>query len=606
VGARRVRGRLTTVTRVRALGLVLALAAPSHSETLAPIVEFLHVGASEGRSLGGHAALRVGDRIFPFQHRTPGILVLDRTDPDAFRWSYGTLQNRTIRSVTLAVSDGDARRLRTRLGTLYVTQREQLETKSALERDRALLTALLHQRRGAGPRFAVRGGAAFFPNGARLALASVGDGAREEPEPSAAAGTLSDAHAERLERLVALDVLARGRHVRPERLRVIENTAPLADLERSALRSFRRHLERAVTRLPHSNRPDWGLALLVTLARLDATNASLARGRLVVVDAPAAAGDRIPTVTAHDRAYATEVWRGATRALADVRASSLSKGVLDERSWSRLEQAGLRVLASHPARAGAILDLPYDASPTEVALLDGLPAPRIDQDAAREALSRTEAALEAWNLTIRETYGYDLLHANCVTALIDVLEDTHAAGIISRRFLGSTGFIPRVAFDRIAASPNASPARIEPSYRRRRLAEMETREARFRVRLREDNVLTTTLRRAPTEQPAFLFFTDATVLARPLYGVANLGVASLQTLGGVLGAPFDGARNLRLGLRGVVASVPELAFFSVRTGRFRYDQDGTRAPRESQASSDGEAEVDDVAVLHDVLLAFEP
>src|SRR2546430_9932806 len=44
-------------------------------------IDYLYVDANEGGSSGGHAGLRVGDDVFHFEYRRPGVLV----DPKSTR-----------------------------------------------------------------------------------------------------------------------------------------------------------------------------------------------------------------------------------------------------------------------------------------------------------------------------------------------------------------------------------------------------------------------------------------------------------------------------------------------------------------------------------------
>jgi hypothetical protein len=584
----------------RWLVAVVALCGAGVAAARPPIVAYLEVGASEGSSLGGHAALRVGDAVFHFQHRAPGLLVLERTDPGSFRWQYGTVQNRTIRSVRLALPDAIAERLRADLGVRYLAQRQHLGVRDALARDRDLLASLASgDRLGMG--VAVRGAAAFFRDGERLDESGVGAASGGAIRAAIASldvacvpalptrivpgvpvetdALVADRERELLERLVALDVLATRRHVLPERLVRVPGALPLTPTERGTLEAFGARLRAAARRLPGSERPDWGLALLVSVARLDAIDASLAADAIVVVGAPGTPGAPLATAHADDRAFVAELRAGARRALGTVRSHTIAAGPLTEQGWARVEQAAMRVIAlgaGDRPPGDAPRAAPMDATPSASVSLRGLPRPTASRRRARRGLAAVESAIRRWDDALGEAYAYDLFERNCVTALVDALA---AAGVpgVTRQALGSVGFVPRVSFARIAASASAGRVEALPSFRRRRLARMCAREPPWVVRLREDNVLTSTLRRATDDQPAFVFFTDDTVLPRPAYGAVNLAVAAVQAGAGLLAAPLDRAALLRRGLRGALASVPELAFLSVRTGRFRYDRDAVAA-----------------------------
>jgi hypothetical protein len=89
------------------------------------------------------------------------------------------------------------------------------------------------------------------------------------------------------------------------------------------------------------------------------------------------------------------------------------------------------------------------------------------------------------------------------------------------------------------------------------------------VRVRESNTLTSTLYRRNRVDSALLFFTDDTVATRPLLGAVNV-VAGLWVSAAGVTMLVDGGELLRAGLRGVLFSLPELAFFNIRKGSLIY------------------------------------
>jgi hypothetical protein len=112
-----------------------------------------------------------------------------------------------------------------------------------------------------------------------------------------------------------------------------------------------------------------------------------------------------------------------------------------------------------------------------------------------------------------------------------------------------------------------------PSYRLRRLRAMQAETPALLVHLREASTLTSTIYRRNAHDPFFLFFTDDAVLPRPVYGLANLAAGLAQTAAGLLWAPLDRGRMVRLGLRGAGFSLPELAFVNIRKGRMTHVPD---------------------------------
>src|SRR5262249_2532347 len=89
-----------------------------------------------------------------------------------------------------------------------------------------------------------------------------------------------------LSALAALEVLDRALPLRADA--IWSPSEPAFDLdpaEGKRLGAFAERLTDQLVRLVHSERPDWGFAFLVGLARLETLRASLATGRLVLLDA---------------------------------------------------------------------------------------------------------------------------------------------------------------------------------------------------------------------------------------------------------------------------------------------------------------------------------
>src|SRR5438132_13727541 len=113
---------------------------------------------------GGHAGLRVGDDVFHFEYRRPGILVLRRETFDEFRREYTGLENRTIEASRIPVGEATFRLVRERFRRRHLVQRRQLEVFDTLRADRRILEEMLQggvELDGAG--FFVGEGAAADP-----------------------------------------------------------------------------------------------------------------------------------------------------------------------------------------------------------------------------------------------------------------------------------------------------------------------------------------------------------------------------------------------------------------------------------------------------------
>ncbi|HUP36265.1 MAG TPA: hypothetical protein VNC82_12585, partial [Candidatus Limnocylindria bacterium] len=239
---------------------------------------------------------------------------------------------------------------------------------------------------------------------------------------------------------------------------------------------------------------------------------------------------------------------------------------------------------------------------------------------ARAAASRAEAAYLA---ALRRRHGYHLVSRNCVTEIFRQIDAAFAAAAdISKAGAGTAAsraraesirrlgghvdagaglhFIPAAA-DLAVAERYAVAARLElPSLRHRRLDLMYQAEPGPLVFLRESNTVTSTAYRRHPEDSVFLFFTEGAVISRPILGALNLVTGIGAAAAGLATLPVDGGGLLRAGLRGVVFSLPELAFFNIRKGSFDAvdsHRDAERAPAgpPGRAAADVESEGDRAA-----------
>jgi hypothetical protein len=404
--------------------------------------------------------------------------------------------------------------------------------------------------------------------------------------------------------LFALALLDSPRPLRAEALaRADADGSELAldPAEVGGLRAAASALSESLVRLSASARPDWGSALLLGMARLAALEASIRSGRLVLLDAYPRSVPTLP-ITPRRRELLPSLLAEAEAQLAAARARFLASPGWDEASFQELEEAGNRFLELRAATArsggsagGSLRVEAGPLVPRGEARVVGLPAPG-DPTPLAERLAESRAAASRYREALGRVVGYDLFRRNCVTEIFRTLEaalgESAASGDLasfvreeSARRLGgyvhptaSVNFIPFVSSQRVRAHYAVRERHELPSFREQRVAEMENREGRLRVALRESNVLTATAYRRDDQDGFFLFFTEDAGPLRPLFGALNLAAALGRSAFGVLALPFDGGRGLRAGLEGAFWSLPELAFQSVRKGTNEWVPSALRPP----------------------------
>lgn len=581
-------------------------------------VEYLYIESNEGGSSGGHAALRLGDDVYHFEHRSPGILVLGRDGFEHFRYRYGVLENRTMHMSRIPVSEETAGLLSDRFRQRLFLQGRHLDVMESLRGDRATLEQLLSDGlavEAAGYFFAdgevapppaalgpdpglaelrarveLEYGADFLGNKTdilRAKLALLDPRTMELPElpvgemPPAPSYSFPQRYRDLTEALVSLEALRRARPLVPGALR---REAPddllFTEADARAARRLADALSGALVRLVASERPDGGVALMVGMARLAALGASEREGRWLVLDAFPAQGpapsrgrpaspERAAAFLADARA---ELVRARTRLV-----TRAEDGTFPEADFAAFETAVNRSGETRLALAEGRerRRLPTPLVPSRPARLS---PGELDGQALLQGLQAVRERADAYAAGFKRRWGYHLVTRNCVSEIFHEIDAAFEGGAQeSERRLGgrlpmdgSLNFIPAVS---AAAVDSSYPVRERlelPSYRRARVEQMYQHENPLTVFLRESNTMTSAIYRRSPDDSIFVFFTDNVVAARPLLGAVNLVVGIAASAVGLVALPVDGGATLRAGLKGAIFSLPELFFLNIRKGSFEH------------------------------------
>lgn len=364
--------------------------------------------------------------------------------------------------------------------------------------------------------------------------------------------------------------------------------------ERLLLRSYAQKTEDALLDLVNSSRSDWGYAFIVGLARLASINASVSSGTFVFPDifADSPSLNPINMSLPFLSAYRDEV----EELFQKRRQEFFSSTEMRESDFAALEYLGNNYLElNRSIKAGVVpRPLPENPVPSRAAMLTDLVLPEFDRAELEKELEAARLAKKEYEQLLSETYSYDLFRRNCVTEIFASINslfqkeflsngvDEKATNIsevknISIERLGgyvdprsNLNFIPFISSGEVDACYNVTQKRIQPSYRSARLAEMKTKESPLVVFLRESNTLTSTIYSRASNDSPFIFFTDDTIIFRPVFGVFNLLAGVGESLAGIITMPVEGPKRFYLGAKGVMFSLPELVFINVRKGAMEY------------------------------------
>ena len=603
-------------------GIALALAVAGGAFASPPrFVDYLYIEANEGGSSGGHAALRLGDETYHFQHEAPGVLRLRRDGSEHFRYAYGVLENRTMHLSRVAVPDATYAELRQRFSERYLIERKLFAERDALSDDRVLLERLLAHRRGdTEATIRLRGAGFFFPEdggtspsaaaltllrrvkeayGAdavdrrieqvRRELMRLTPGSTDSPTPDVPAQgypqfayPFSSGYRDLLSALAALEALARALPLRADarRAAVVEALDPV---EHRALAAFADRLEEQLVRLLRSERPDWGYPFLVGMARLAALRESERTGRLMLLDAFPPGAEVVPWRALREyRHIVPDLLAEAREELTRARARLRSGVPIEERDYADVEAAANRLLELDAAANGQRrLRVSEELLPSRDAPWADLVVPAVPEDELAVDLARAKTRARRFAAQLERRYAYDLFSHNCVSEIFATVGVSGAG--LGGRLDGrkALDFIPFVSARAVDRRWNVAQRTTLWSYRRSQLAEMYRREEPLHVWLRECNTLTSTIYRRNADDSFFLLFTDDAVALRPLFGAVNVAGALGAGAVGVALLPFDRGHLLASSVRGALFSLPELAFVNLRKGSFAYVR---RADRPLDAS----------------------
>lgn len=628
---------------VAGLAAALALpAAAAGAAAGTATVDYLYVESNEGGASGGHVALRIGDRAYDFAHHAPGILRLDRREADEFLYAYAYLQNRPVHVTRLGVSDDEATRLRDRFNGLYLSERARFDALSVLEEDRRLLAALADRNAGSGrPTMDVAGAGYFFSGqgsgpgrpGSSPALVElreqavrrfgrgwIADRLHDEREalrrlPPDVVGAerltsramqyprLHDAFSERcrdrLAAIAALEVLAAAPAVRAGVSRALEADDAAIDASVwESLDDLRGHMIGELTDLLTSSRRDWGSVALVGMARLDLLDRSIRNRRLEVLDVFPDDAAVVDASALRDRealaALTVDARKDVDAALERIDPGdhrepdpAVPSARIAEAEWNEVEAA--------VNRHRELEDAVSSGRPLRVApgrLVPGRPAarplpPRRDSETADLADLAAEATRihDLYAARLHEDLAYRLVGRNCVSELIATMQ----AAFDDRKFPDASvpewidpddtaaRTVPFLSSAALRRSGRAREVRRMPSWREQRLAAAGA-DRDPQVALRESTTLTATVHRRAPGDSFFVMFADAVAL-RPLAGAVNLAAAAGAATLGISTLALRGPDPLVAALRGMLFSVPELAFVRIRRGSYAYvGRDDARLP----------------------------
>lgn len=571
-----------------------------------PLV-YLYINASEGNASGGHTALQFDTETYHFQNFDGGIIRLLKQASTDFDYQYRYLGNRTVQQTTIELNDKHYDLLHHHFNLRFLREKQQ----DAILKEINLNLALLQQQIQ-DPLLSIQG-AGLFVNSAKTHLSSnrfiqeyiaqkEGTGFLDtrikrlkekiktlkpitwpqsalqlsEEDFLATPYSFASRHIDTVSKLLFLETLKKStplnQHVyfSPEHPHFI-----LSKSEKVQLKIFQDQLLKNLLSLLNSQRPNWGSVAFTLYAHILALSQAINSGKFVFLDSYAENGSDIPysEVERYKSLFQAQKQQAFEKIIQEKK--QLFNGQkITEASYSRFEmlsnyyyerERGLKNKCN--IRVSGEQRLPLKSIPIPMHLL-----PEITPQQRDIRLHQLKSYKKNITQQLQTLYHYNLFSRNCVTEIFTTISKT---GINNKQINELTQiiednpltFIPFSSYQNFSSHYQQQAL---PSFRQLQLTNMYQQENNILVYLREFNTLSASYYKFNDKDAPFLFFTDDKIWSRPLYGSLNLVAAATISIYGVFKFPFDSGKSLKQGGMGILMSLPELAFFNIRKGTYKY------------------------------------
>ncbi len=592
--------------------LYLLLTLSNTQNLYAQAVNYLYINASEGTASGGHTALRFGKETYHFQRFPNGIIRLVKQVSRDFDFQYRYLENRTLYQTRIELNTEQYKQLRDHFNLHFLRQKQQ---DNLLQEVKLNLALLAPNSTDFKTRITVRGAGLFVlktnsSKATEFYSQEINTRIKDRLDSTFLKAKISQLE-QNIVKIKPQPWPDNALHLSKSTfisvpysfaqqyisavsqllfLQVLENNAPLnkasyfspehqlfllSEGEIKKIIQLQSLLIENLLSLLNSTRPDSGNAALILYARIISLSYSIKSGRWIFLDTYA---DNSPHITyaevASYKAAFKAQQQAALHSIADIKQQLFSQQTITEKAYSHFErlsnyyyerERGLN--KQHGMRTSGEQHLPSKAAPLPTYLLPKLNSQEIETAKTRLIHYQTNLVQQ-----MQALYPYDLLTHNCVTEIFATIRNAQVdagplANLLNMIHKDPVAFIPYLSFADIAKHHNPQ---VFTSFRTQQLEKMYAQENNLYVYLREFNTVSARDYKYNELDAPFLFFTHDQIWSRPLLGTFNLIMAGSIGIYGSLTWPYDAGKNLKKGAMGILMSLPELAFFNIRKGTYKY------------------------------------
>ncbi|MBE7412613.1 MAG: hypothetical protein L6Q54_10160 [Leptospiraceae bacterium] len=575
-------------------------------------IEYLYIDSNTGQSSGGHTAIKVGNLVYHFQHYPDKIFRIVREKWSEFRFIYNVIDNRTIRSNQIEVSQETYNLIRDNLNKTYLIQNKHLTNYSNFFNDRILIEAFQEKDhrirlRGAGyfSEFKKQSsdlnfisnliekkyGSQFITKKIKFVKNNIRNikifihplkneiASPKKNEYPFSEETFSEVFINNSHLLEAFLAIDERRELKPQSFFYADDLK-LTDKDIEKMNLYSKNLENQIVELVNFDRKGSGYSLLVALARYLVIKKSIQENRLYFLDCFDSRHSLISRKAIRASLEIHPLQKETFSYYKVLKEKIFVKEEFDEFDYSMLEDSANRhnemikgVVGFEPIRTTYEKLLPYKEKEIQIF------SPTIYSDEEVSEFHKIAKFKEEEYLKkIQQIYNYDLFLRNCVTEIFDTLNSYFIHGEKESKFrLGgyiqgkdTLVFVPFISSFKVSKTYKIHKLEDLFSYRRLKVKQMKETENSIKVFFRESNIFTSSFYKRNPEDSFFIFFTDEEILPRPIFGVVNFFAGIAETLYGVVLLPFDRGETFVKGIKGMFFSVPEIFFINIRKGTFTY------------------------------------
>lgn len=515
-------------------GLLVLLAGPVYAREGAVCqINYLYIDANTGGSSGGHTALQINDRVYHYQKLTDGSFRLQRDPFSRFLFIYTRLNNRNLWSVELSTDCRKAGQVEFRINNDRI--RQQLDADQ-YERAKTLNEIMQSVEMHSGNYRLKLPYAGYFQS---IPVADTG-------------GKLPRIH--KLYALLARQVLEEPGSLSNSAF--FELPYHLSPAESRFFAGYSVRLKNEAERLLGTDKEHYSQAALLTALRSVAAKKSAEKNRPVFLNT--ISEDRF----AETETLSTEQSEAAQLMLVYAKDSfhrDLKHFTGPENKFSgfylSVEQSALDLLRLYSLTSESVY------RPVRIEYKKGFVRFRTDltKQQIQSAAGLAEQRLNQIHSGLVSKHSYSLISNNCVTRLAKFTELSTGQN--------APGFIPYLSALRISEKKDGSQRRIQlyRSYRNEKL-----HAAGLQDSMSEDFVPLSSVYESKKRDGYFLFFTGRRKILRMPYGLVNLLAGLGETVYGISTADRD---RIKSGGDSAFYSLPEIFFFNIRKGTYRYGDD---------------------------------